>query len=80
MFENRVKQRLADGGAAWGAHMLDASELGAKFTVDCDIDFLWDRPGTSPARYTRNPLASDYLPSGRLCLNGAGSGTGSDLD
>ncbi|MCH2212481.1 MAG: aldolase/citrate lyase family protein [Fuerstiella sp.] len=41
MFENRVKQCLKDGGAAWGAHLADASEAVAKYTVDCDVDFLW---------------------------------------
>ena len=41
MFENRVKQRLANGGAAWGAAVPDASEFVAKATIDCDVDFLW---------------------------------------
>ena len=41
MFVNRIKQQLAGGRAAWGAGLPDASDLIAKQTVDCDIDFLW---------------------------------------
>lgn len=41
MFENRVKQRLSDGSAAWGAVVPDPGEFVAKATINCDIDFLW---------------------------------------
>lgn len=41
MFENKVKQLLAQGKAAWGASLPDAAELIAKLTVDTGVDFLW---------------------------------------
>ena len=41
MFENKVKKLLAQGKAAWGAGLLDASLLMAKWTVDAGVDFLW---------------------------------------
>ncbi len=41
MFENKVKQLLARGQPAWGASLLDASDLTAKLTVDTGVDFLW---------------------------------------
>ncbi len=41
MFENRVKQRISEGRAAWGVSIPDASEFVTKLTVGCDIDFLW---------------------------------------
>ena len=41
MFENRVKHRLGEGRAVWGASVPDASDIVAKMTIDCDIDFLW---------------------------------------
>ena len=41
MFENRVKHRLGDGRAVWGASVPDASDIVAKLTIDCDVDFLW---------------------------------------
>jgi 4-hydroxy-2-oxoheptanedioate aldolase len=41
MFENKVKKLLAEGKAAWGASLPDASELIAKLTVDTGVDFLW---------------------------------------
>jgi 2-keto-3-deoxy-L-rhamnonate aldolase RhmA len=41
MFENRVKQLLSSGKAAWGASLTDASDLLAKLTIDTGIDFLW---------------------------------------
>ena len=41
MFENKVKELLAQGKAAWGAGLLDASLLAAKLTVNTGIDFLW---------------------------------------
>jgi 2-keto-3-deoxy-L-rhamnonate aldolase RhmA len=41
VFDNRVKKLLAQGKAAFGAALPDASELLAKFTVDTGIDFLW---------------------------------------
>ncbi len=41
MFENKVKQLLSKGNAAWGAGLSDASDLLAKLTVNTGIDFLW---------------------------------------
>jgi 4-hydroxy-2-oxoheptanedioate aldolase len=41
MFENRIKQLFAEGRAAWGAAAPDASEIVAKQTINCGIDFLW---------------------------------------
>lgn len=41
MFENPVKQRFAKSRAAWGASLLDASDLMAKMTIDAGVDFLW---------------------------------------
>ena len=41
MFQNKVKQLLAAGKAAWGAGLPDASELEAQLTVNTGIDFLW---------------------------------------
>jgi 2-keto-3-deoxy-L-rhamnonate aldolase RhmA len=41
MFVNKVKQKLAEGKAVWGASLPDASDLIAKLTVDTGIDFLW---------------------------------------
>ncbi|HAA67635.1 MAG TPA: host specificity protein, partial [Planctomycetaceae bacterium] len=41
MFENRVKHRLGEGRAVWGVSVPDASDIVAKMTIDCDIDFLW---------------------------------------
>ena len=41
MIQGKVKQLLSDGKAAWGAALVDASDLVAKFTVDTGIDFLW---------------------------------------
>lgn len=41
MFENRVKQLLQAGRAAWGAGLADASEIVAQTTIDTGIDFLW---------------------------------------
>ncbi len=41
MFENKVKKLLAQGKAAWGASLWDASELVAQWTVDTGVDFLW---------------------------------------
>lgn len=41
MFENRIKTVLASGGVAVGAATPDASEVVAKQTVNCGIDFLW---------------------------------------
>src|SRR5436853_6063896 len=41
MFVNKVKQLLAQGRAAWGASLPDASDLIAKLTVDTGVDFLW---------------------------------------
>src|SRR5262249_47512525 len=41
MFVNPVKQRLAQGKAAWGASLPDASDLIAKLTIDTGVDFLW---------------------------------------
>ena len=41
MFENRVKHRLGEGRAVWGVSVPDASDIVAKMTLDCDIDFLW---------------------------------------
>ncbi len=56
MFENRIKQCLAENRTAWGASVVDTSELVAKFTVNCGVDFLWidleHRPyGTHEARW-----------------------------
>jgi len=41
MFENRVKQCLSEGRAAWGAAVPDTSEIVAKLTINCGVDFLW---------------------------------------
>jgi 4-hydroxy-2-oxoheptanedioate aldolase len=41
VFENPVKKRLAQGKAAFGAALPDASDLLAKFTVNTGVDFLW---------------------------------------
>lgn len=41
MFENRIKQRFSEGRAAWGSAVPDASEVLAKQTINCGIDFLW---------------------------------------
>lgn len=41
MFENRVKRILSQGGAAWGAALVEASNLVAKFSIDTGVDFLW---------------------------------------
>ena len=41
MFQNRIKERLAAGRAVWGAAAPDASELTAKQTVNCGVDFVW---------------------------------------
>ena len=41
MFENKVKQLLAAGKAAWGAGLPDASEFEAQLTLNTGIDFLW---------------------------------------
>ena len=41
MFENRVKQLLQEGRAAWGAGLADASEIVAQTTIETGIDFLW---------------------------------------
>jgi 2-keto-3-deoxy-L-rhamnonate aldolase RhmA len=41
VFENKVKQLLARGQAAWGAALPDASDILAKLTVDTGVDFLW---------------------------------------
>jgi hypothetical protein len=41
MFVNPVKQRLAQGKAAWGASLPDASDLIAKLTINTGVDFLW---------------------------------------
>ena len=41
MFENRVKQLLQAGRAAWGAGLADASEIVAQTTIETGIDFLW---------------------------------------
>lgn len=41
MFVNKVKQQLAQGKAAWGASLPDASDLIAKLTINTGVDFLW---------------------------------------
>lgn len=41
MFQNRIKQLFAEGRAAWGAAAPDNSEIVAKQTINCGIDFLW---------------------------------------
>ena len=41
MFDNKVKQLLAQGEAGWGDSLPDASELIAQLTVDTGVDFLW---------------------------------------
>ncbi len=41
MFENKVKTLLSQGQAAWGAALVDASDIVAKLTVNTGIDFLW---------------------------------------
>lgn len=41
MFENKVKQLLAAGQAAWGAGLPDASEFETQHTLNTEIDFLW---------------------------------------
>lgn len=41
MFQNRIKERLAEGRAAWGAAAPDTSELVAKQTINCGVDFVW---------------------------------------
>lgn len=41
MIVNKVKQLLADGKAAWGASLPDASDLIAKLTINTGVDFLW---------------------------------------
>ena len=41
MFENKVKQLLSRGKAAWGAALPDSSEFIAKLTVDTGVDFVW---------------------------------------
>ncbi|MCA9113753.1 MAG: hypothetical protein KDA79_01610 [Planctomycetaceae bacterium] len=41
MFENRVKTLLAEGRTALGVALPDASDLLARFSIDCGIDFLW---------------------------------------
>ena len=41
MFENKVKQLLSNGKAAWGAGLPDASDVMAKLSVNTGIDFLW---------------------------------------
>ena len=41
MFQNKVKELLAAGQAAWGASLSDASELLAQATLNTGIDFLW---------------------------------------
>ena len=41
MFENRVKQLLQSGKAAWGASLADASEIVAQTTIETGVDFLW---------------------------------------
>ena len=41
MLQNRVKKLLAEGRAAWGSALADASELLAKATLRQGIDFLW---------------------------------------
>ena len=56
MFENRVKRCLAEGRAAWGAGIPDASEFVTKQTVNCNVDFVWidleHRPyGTQEVRW-----------------------------
>ena len=55
-FENSIKRCLAGGGAAWGAAVSDSSELAAKLTINCGVDFLWidleHRPyGTHEVRF-----------------------------
>ena len=41
MLQSRVKKLLAEGKAAWGSALADASELLAKATLKQGIDFLW---------------------------------------
>lgn len=41
MFENRIKQLLSEGRAAWGVAVPDASDFVAKLSINCGIDFLW---------------------------------------
>jgi 4-hydroxy-2-oxoheptanedioate aldolase len=41
MFKNRIKEVLSTGGVALGVAAPDTSEIVAKLSVDCDIDFLW---------------------------------------
>ena len=41
MFQNRVKQLLEAGQAAWGSSLADASEILAQTTIETGIDFLW---------------------------------------
>jgi len=41
MFKSRIKQRLSEDHAVWGAAIPDDSEIVAKLTVNCDVDFLW---------------------------------------
>lgn len=40
-FENRIKERIAADRTAWGAAAPDGSEMIAKMTVNCDVDFFW---------------------------------------
>ncbi len=41
MFQNKVKELLAAGQAAWGSGLSDASEVLAQATLETGIDFLW---------------------------------------
>lgn len=41
MFENRVKELIAKSRGAFGVSLPDASDVSAKLTVDCGVDFLW---------------------------------------
>lgn len=41
MFENPVKTTLEAGGTVLGVALPDASDMLARFSIDCGIDFLW---------------------------------------
>ena len=41
MFQNRIKRCISEDRAAWGAALPDSSEFVAKFTINCDVDFVW---------------------------------------
>ena len=41
VFEIKMKERLSQGEAAWGASLPDCSEIIAQCLIDTGIDFLW---------------------------------------